>query len=364
MRARVRHEWLQKHATPSSSGADFHWHPAVVGGELRAEIAERARGCAAWARLAPGRVVWARAFDEIAPADARRYVGLAVSVIEADGASAAGLLAAVPAIAARPFDDGAGLVAEEEIEIVEPEPLSCEHGDVLAAGEAGGAAAALRTGEPMVCELVDAATPRALAALDTWIDADVRARVRDVAIRIGAPAPAAALDHYAGQAWRAALRDPARARRVWRAAHALAVHDGVAADAMFDELAALAAAWDRADELDAWLARTGVLDDGARASAAARGVPIAGTDAGWLWNRVVHAWGRGCFGAPIGDRIAGALARRILADHLIALERDAQPLRYWRRLRWEALLPRDRRAPLEDAVRARIPSLVTGVQHG
>jgi hypothetical protein len=192
----------------------------------------------------------------------------------------------------------------------------------------------------------------------------VRARVRDVAIRIGAPAAAAALDHYAGQAWRAALRAPARARRVWRAAHALAVHDGVADDVMFDELASLAAAWDRAEDLDAWLARTGVLDDDARAAAAERGVALAGADAGWLWNRVVHAWGRGCFGPPTGDRIAGALARRILADHLIALERDAQPLRYWRRLRWEAMLPRDRRAPLEDAVRARIPSLVAGGPHG
>src|SRR5438045_1251908 len=123
MRARVRHEWLQKHATPSSASGDFHWHPAAVDGDLRAEIAERARGCAAWARLAPGRVVWATGFDEIAPADGRRYPGLVVTVIESIDAiaSAAALLAAVPAIASRPWAGEPEMAID--VEIVEPPAL-------------------------------------------------------------------------------------------------------------------------------------------------------------------------------------------------------------------------------------------------
>jgi hypothetical protein len=355
MRARVRHEWLQKHATPSSASGDFHWHPGAVDGELRVEIAERARGCAAWARLAPGRAVWARGFDQVAPADGRRYAGFVVSVIEgAASLSGAALLAALPSIDAAPFG---GVPVEVEIEVAELGALASSSA-VFDEDEAGAAAGALRTGEPIAIAAVSADTPRALATLDTWIDASVRARVRDLAIRIGATAPAAALDHYAGQAWRACARDPARARRVWRVALALAAHDGIEPVAFFDELAALAGAWEGASSLDAWLARAGVIDDAARAGAIARGIAIDGADAGWLWNRVVHAWGRGCFAPAAGDRIAGALARRILADHLIALEHDAQPLRYWRRLRWEAMLPRDRRAPLEDGVRARIPSLL------
>jgi hypothetical protein len=358
VRAVARREWLQKHATPSSSGGDFHWHPAAVAPALRAEIAEQARGCAAWARLGPGRVVWAVGFEAIAPADGRRYPGLVVTVVEGD-ASAAALLAAVPAIAAAPWDSlGAEIV---EVEAVEPEPLAAPAASAVAAlapDEAGAAAAALRTGEAMACASVGVATPGALASLDAWIDVATRARVRDVAIRIGAPAPAAAIDHYAGQAWRAAADDAAGARRVWRAAAGLAARDGLEPAAFFDELAALAAAWHGAGELDAWLSGTGAIGDAERAAAAARGAALIGDDAGRLWNRVVHAWGRGCFAAPVGDRLAAALARRILADHLIALERAASPLRYWRRLRWEALVPRDARAQLEDGVRARIPTLV------
>jgi hypothetical protein len=362
MRARVRHEWLQKHATPSSASGDFHWHPAIVDGDLRAEIAERARGCAAWARLAPGRVVWATGFDEIAPADGRRYPGLVVTVIESIDAiaSAAALLAAVPAIAARPWASEREAASGDDlvVEVVEPPPLASGAAFVSrwSADEAGAAAGALRTAEPMACAAIDEATPRALATLDTWIDDDLRACVRDVAIVRGAAAAAAALDHYAGRAWCAV--DAVGARRVWRSALALATREGVAAEALFDDLAALAAAWDRAGDLDAWLVRAGVIGGAERDAAAARGLALVGDDAGWLWNRIVHAWGRGCFAPAVTERLAGTLARRILADHLIALERDAQPLRYWRRLRWEALLPRERRDHLAAGVRARIPSLV------
>ncbi|HTJ43991.1 MAG TPA: hypothetical protein VL463_17920 [Kofleriaceae bacterium] len=349
----MRHAWLQKHATPSSASGDFHWHPSSSGDP---EIAERARGCLAFARLAPGRVVWARSFDEIAPADGRRYAGLVVSVIEGD-ASAAALLASVPWIEA-PYAGAASV--EEDVEIAEPGPLSSSA--FLSAEVAGAAAHALRCGDAFACESIEPSIARALATLDTWIDPSVRARTRDVSIKIGAPAAAPALDHYAGAAWRACASDPARARRVWRAALALAQHDGLSAETLFDELAALVDAWDRAADLDAWLARTGVIDDAARAACVARGVALSGDDAGWLWNKVVHAWGRGCFETRASDRIAGALARRILADHLIALERDAPPLRYWRRLRWEAMLPADRRAPLEAGVRARIGSLIGGAR--
>jgi len=370
MRARIGHEWLQKHATPSSASGDFHWHPAVVDGSLRAEIAERARGCAAWARLAPGRVVWATSFEAIAPADGRRYPGLVVSVIEGD-ASAAALLHAVPVIAAQPWSGDGGsdrasaivdhdVDVDHDVEVAELEPMAGAPSDASwSPDEAAAAAAVLRAGGTMACASLEGAT-RALATLDTWCDDDARTSVREIAIVRGAPAAVSALDHYAGQAWRA--RELGAARRVWRAAQALASDEGVAIAAWYDELAELVAAWDRADDLDRWLTRAGVIGERDRAAAGARGAAIAGDDAGWLWNKVVHAWGRGCFDAAATERIASTLARRILADHLIALERAASPLRYWRRLRWEALLPRERREHMSERVRARIPALVGGAR--
>jgi hypothetical protein len=102
MRARIRREWLQKHPTPRAGDGDFHWYPAAADPALLSEIAAGAAGdLTLW--LEPGRVVCARRFTEIAPADGRRYTGIAAAIAEHPSASAAALLAAIPVPDAAPW---------------------------------------------------------------------------------------------------------------------------------------------------------------------------------------------------------------------------------------------------------------------
>ena len=82
----VRHAWLQKHPSPAANSGEFHWYPVGGDRDLRAELAERGHGieppAVLWG-LAPGRVVWARAFGaegitvttsaEVAPAIAKAF---------------------------------------------------------------------------------------------------------------------------------------------------------------------------------------------------------------------------------------------------------------------------------------------------
>src|SRR5262249_37646322 len=99
----------------------------------------------------------------------------------------------------------------------------------------------------------------------------------------------------------------------------------------------------------------------AHAPAPLRGPDVG--DAGRLWNRILHYWGRGFLGArargEVAERLAGVLARRITVDHLLALDTPerADAERYLRRLRFEALLTvRDARS-LRTALARVLPSL-------
>ena len=366
MRVRLRHEWLQKHPSPRSAGGDFHWFPSEVDADLRALLAEGARagGQALW-RLDARRVAWAVSFAEIAPADRRRYVGLAVTVAEPVGAAAtaAELLAAVPVLPAAPWRDQP---AAAEVEIAPPaahaaapSPAPVDPSSAAQALWQGGALIAADPTAPSV--------PAALATLESWLPAAVRARPRAgtvLAAKTPDAPPPAPLHHYLGLAWALppaiAARDADYGRRAWQLALGAAARAGATAEALFDELAALARAWDTAADLDAYLARTGTVRADERAACDRRApAPLAAaTDAGWLWSRVVHYWGRGLLaGDGLDERLAALLARRVVADHLFHLdapEQAALPERYLRRLRWESLLPEARAAQLAARVEAHL----------
>jgi len=103
----IRHAWLQKHATPVTSGGEFHWYPAS---DATPELVERSRGVtppAVMWELGPGRVVWTQVFAATAPSDNRRYVGLVASTVEGPG-SAADLLHRLVPPPPRPWRDGDG----------------------------------------------------------------------------------------------------------------------------------------------------------------------------------------------------------------------------------------------------------------
>jgi hypothetical protein len=370
MRVQLRHEWLQKHPSPRAARGDFHWYPGQVDADLRAALAEGARagGQALW-RLEPGRVTWAVSFAATAPADGRRYVGLAVTIAESDEASIAELLAAIAVLPAAPWRDQA------TDDLVEVAPLP-PHTTTVMPAAAQAAQALWRGGVMAAPEPASAAWPARLAALETWLPADVRASARTGSI-IGAstgagddaPAPGP-MFHYLGAACALpaaiASRDPDFGRRAWRLAAALAARQGAPLEAFFDELAALAGAWDSAADLDAYLARAGVVRPDERAACDRRApAPLADApDAGRLWSRVVHYWGRGLLaGDGLDERLASVLARRVVADHLFHLDAPDQPSlpdRYLRRLRWESLLPRPRARALEARVAVQIPEVMGG----
>lgn len=329
MRVVLRHEWLQKHASPRSARGDFHWYPEAGDGERRAALAARAGsgGDALW-RIEPGRVTWAASFAEVAPADRRSYVGLAVTVAEGEGPAAA-LLAALEPLPAAPWRD------QPTTRTVEVEP-----------------------------------PPRLLATLETWLPDGVAGRARAGALIApggaagGSPGP---LFHYLGLAWALppaiAARDPELGRRAWRAATGLAARGQRSLEATFDELAELSRSWNTAPELAALLARTGTVraDELAACDARAPAPLTVAADAGRLWSRVVHHWGRGLLaGDGLEQRLGALLARRVLADHLFHLDTPDQaalPWRYLRRLRRETILPRAAAARLATVVAASLPEL-------
>ncbi len=367
MHVRLRHAWLQKHATPRSSRGDFHWYPEEGDGELRAALAARAGdgGEALW-RIEPGRVVWALSFAEVAPADRRSYVGLAVVTAEpADGGhgDAATLLSAIAPLPAAPWHEHArpaGTEASGVTERVVDVPVPAAYAPAPAAAGAiapeiaRGLAQGLWKGGPAaVPDPAAAAWPALLGSLETWLPEAVRGTKRIgslVRAGEGASTSAGPLHHYLGLAWALppaiAARDPRLGRRAWQAAMGLAARNQVSAEAIFDELEALSRAWNAAADLAGLLQRTGTVR-AEEIEACDRRAPAPlcqAADAGRLWSRVVHYWGRGLLaGDDLERRLGAMLARRVVADHLFHLdapEQPALPTRYLRRLRREALVPR------------------------
>jgi hypothetical protein len=391
-----RHAWMQKHPTPTNRGGDFHWHPAGIPAAIRntlSDLVTRTRGqeSSLWI-INEGHVAWARAFSAISPSDRRRYTGLAVTLAEMDaGAGAPGLghllpevLARLPLTAAVPFA-GEQAVHSARLEgsasatpgatrplAVDPRTLlslfdECDR-DLAAAVYLGGQ---VFSREPQAERL-----PALMGRLLSWIPPDERARPRTgvfASSRTGMDArtlagPVENFVHYLTAAWfcpRAIVeRWPGFAVDTWGLVFDLATSSGCSLPELFADLTRVAEAWDTAENLRQHLLRSGVLsaEDLAECDRRAPGPLCADTvaDAGWLWNRLLHYWGRGFLPEAMLPRLAGLLARRVVVDHLFHLdapERAFLPRRYVRRLRYEALLSRQRVTAMTSAVAAYVPSL-------
>lgn len=366
----LRHEWLQKEATPGEAEGSFRWYPAEVDADVRAAMTGHADdgGHALW-RIEPGRVSWAVSFTSVPTSDRRRYVGLALTVAEGDAPTSA-LLAAIDVLPGETWRERPIVRQVEARALARHTPAP----RALDAGTATGLARALWSGGPAaIAAPDDRALPGLLATLATWLPDDADPRVRQGELvpadrpLDAAPSP---LHHYLGLAWALpaaiAARDPALGQRAWRAACGLAARGDVTPEQIFDELAALARAWNTTDELAELLDRSGtVRADERRACDRRAPAPLgAARDAGWLWARVVHYWGRGLLaGDGLDRRLARLLARRVVADHLFHLDAPEQrtlPMRYVRRLRHESLVTRAQAQALLAHVTAEVPEVFHG----
>ena len=361
----IRHAWLQKHPSPVASGGEFHWYPREGDRELRASCVERLRGvdppAVLW-ELARGRVVWAQPFAAIAPHDGRRYVGLVLSILEAQGASPAELLAELVAPPAAPLTADAAPPKRSSIRTVSGEPTmsvalrgfssldieldadddelvehvrrppvepSAHDADVVGVARSLLSGGVARLGDPSDPELAVWA-----ASLERWMPDAICERTRR-----GAWSPTQqvkAADRVAelvAEAWRTPTSNAARA---WR----LLVELAEAREQTVDEVEAELAAIERVP--------LGALSDEERDALAGKREFV---DA-------LHAWGRGVLdqcptAGTLTTRLADAVALRVLAQ--LVDGRDAHDA--IAEARWYALLPAARRRTLLDAVAERAVSL-------
>ena len=301
---RTRRAWLQKHPTPAASGGEFHWYGDGDGANsddraLQARFAERLAGQAAPAMLwehAPGCVAWARTFAAVAPHDGRRYVGLALVVVDAAGAAPASLLAELDAPRGAPWP-----------------------GDANEIGEVGGG--------------LDVAVA-ARALLDGGERGGRRPRRRAAIAAIEARAAGAGHRHDTPR--RVARRRAGRARRSRRRAVAAAVTA---------PRSRAATAWRALRELAAATGRD--VDALARDA-----VAPAPRDRAWL--DTLHRWGRGRGGAAAHD-----LADRAALRAIACLAAGRHPAPAIAEVRWHALLPARERAQLLAMIARRVPPVCT-----
>jgi hypothetical protein len=308
----IAHAWLQKHATPTARGGEFHWHPAE---NALPALIERLHGatppCVLW-ELAPGRIVWAQAFAATAPSDGRRYTGLVATISAGATASLAELV--VPP--AEPWSGNLASVPDELPRSALGDGVSIAH-------------ALLFGGDAELAQPTHRGLPRAIAELEALVPAEL------VAVRSGtwrAPRPVASLARTIYEPAAELLAAAWRGRpAAWRATIELA----------------------RAQRRDVReVART--IADGAQlervltiTERAVLGEPLA-------WPRVVNAWGRGTLAAPdVTVRIADALAARVIGE--LANGRDGRAA--IAAVRWHALLPAARRSALLATLAERTASL-------
>lgn len=324
-----RHAWLQKHPSPLTAGGEFHWYPEGAAGdrELRAGFVERVRGveppAVLW-QLERGRVAWGQVFSATAPVDGRRYVGLVLSVVDADR-PAGDLLAMLEPPPAAPWSEGLATesrgreLAVQELAAVRREAW----GDVV-----GVARALLSGGAARVDDPANVRLPAWIASIERILPESTRPRCG--VWGTGAASPVRdRVAELAAAAWREPASQKARA---WTLLGELATARGESLDQVGSAL----------DALDAAAALT------AEERALAPGSVID----------VLHAWGR------------GRLDRSATAESLTARLADLVALRVLGRLasgddagaaiaeaRWYALVPSDRRTALLAAVARRTASL-------
>jgi hypothetical protein len=371
---RVDGLWQQKHPTPSGSSWEYHWHPAGLAAAVRAELAALDLGLGGGGESAlvfgEGWLAWVRSFAAAAPAEQRAYVGLAGVVCHADAgddwsAVVPGLLASVGLPPAAPWDGAfaprsvaAPVALEAPVDLT---PIDAGRAEALARLVVGGGR--LATGPAAG----DARLPALIGRLLAWLPPVGRAAPRRLVFvaadgaRDGLAAVEDSLAHYLARAWTPLAGLPAGyPQAVWRLCAEAA--GAASAEALFAELAELAAAWGSGTALAQHL-RAGVLrpEEIAACDAAAPAPLLAGADAGLLFCRVLHHHGRGLLeGAGLEERLARLLALRVVVDHLVRLDDPGAadlPGRHLRRARYEALLPERVSARLIGAARRLLPSL-------
>jgi hypothetical protein len=338
VRVVLRQAWQQKHPSPSHAGWDFHWHPRELPGAAQA-IAQAREGVGACWSIGPRHVVWLRAFEAVAASEQRRYVGWAGCAAEVDDPQAVpAALAHLRLPEAAPF--AGGDVGEQRMEINLRE---------LPAGRAdsGVARAAWAGGEVAVSNPQDDELPALFGSVLAWLPVGERASSGAFgthAVALGKESHRN-LVHYLHRAWQAG------ARRPWRLLLELAASERMTLADLFEELTRLTTAWESPAALVDYL---GVGNGRGPAPLRSPGA----TDAGRLWNRVLHYWGRGFLDVK-AEQLAQVLARRIVCDHLLALDTPGggDPERYLRRLRFEAMLQARDVRKLRTALAKRLPSL-------
>jgi hypothetical protein len=142
----------------------------------------------------------------------------------------------------------------------------------------------------------DAGWPRRLGQLLAWLPAEARVRSRQglLAVEERAAPPLRDVDeniaHYLARGW--THPDGLAAWRLLGAGDRPLVE-------LFEWLGTVSAAWDSAAALERWL-RDGLGDEAVARCDAAAPAPLfaEAADAGMLWNRVLHYWGRGFLPAP------------------------------------------------------------------
>lgn len=416
------HAWMQKHPTPTNNSGDFHWHPGKLPSAIRAtltELATRSRGrpASVWI-LDSGYVAWARTFSAIAPSDRRKYTGLVATVGQLEVAAtdaksdderiapssadrgplarrwsaslpdlighmplpdagpyagqdpnATAALSAKP-VAARPVPVGPDAVGL-------PRPVDVDALLQLFDDRDPQVAGAVYHGGQALCHAAhDERLSGLFGALLSWLPLAERGQPRTgmftenrAAIEAGEyPRATENFLHYLSGAWMcpAPIRQgkPGYAERTWRLVCELASSSEQTLPQLFEQLTAVSLSWDSADQLLAHLRRCDLLTSAdLEACDAAAPSPLMApsvSDAGWLWNRVLHYWGRGFLTGVSSTRLARLLALRIVADHLFHLDapdKRALPGRYLRRLHYEALLPDERVKDLRAGLLRCIPSL-------
>lgn len=384
--------WQQKHPTPSHAGWDFHVHPHAATERVQPLVAEmdvRQRGgsgASAWL-VAEDAVVWVRTFSAFATSEQRQYIGvtgvIATPHTPADRASFTRQLPAIfEALSlpeAEPFTQGTNDAAATRslntmaLARVPVETLAdvgiADVEQLISMTCAGGTLGALHPNH--------ASLPALVGRLLTWLPESTASAPRHAYVvplaraRADAAPVAAARNLYHYLASAAVPRPPLDqadaefAARAWRLVLDLARTSGAPLDELFRDLTAVADAWGTATALGDYVKSRGTLqpDEIDRCDRIAPAPLFANTvpDAGWLWNRIVHYWGRGYFGdGAVLDRLARLLAFRVVVDHLYRLDHPDAHGRPWRhigRLYFESLLTGDRRAVVAQALAQKLPSL-------
>jgi hypothetical protein len=346
-----RQAWQQKHPSPSHAGWDFHWHPIELVGAAQAIAQANVRGdekVAVWS-IGPRHVVWLRGFSAVAPAEQRRYVGWSGSSAEANTDDPVRFAQALPAAMAHLTLPAADPFAGGDVPRVEHLDMGALRDAPPAPTDPSLARAAWAGGDACVTDPHDAALPALFGSVLSWLPSAERLRPRSGTFAIRAATPAASestrnLVHYLHRAWQGG------ARQSWRLVLELCAAERKGLAEVFEELTRLTTAW----ESPAALLRHLQVSERGPAPLLSPGA----TDAGRLWNRVLHYWGRG-FVDVSADRLAAVLARRIVCDHLLALDTPGggDPERYLRRLRFESLLQARDVRKLRAALFKQLPSL-------